>query len=168
MIKDQCQTVQWVTVSTKWPPIHGTMCKILSFLWPCKNVKERSKQQILCTTSSSKLTVETMIKDQCQTVQWVTVSTKWPPIHGTMCKILSFLWPCKNVKERSKQQILCATSSSQLTVETMIEGESQTVQSDPRSWYNVQKILSFCDLAKKPRKGQGQNNRSCAKLHHPS
>ena len=31
---------------------------------------------------------------------------------------------------------------------------------------NVEKV--FCDLAKRSKKGQGQNNWSCAQLHHPS
>ena len=59
--------------------------------------------------------VETMTEGQCQTVQWVMVSTKWP-------------------------------------------------------LFKVQfgKILSFCDLAKRSRKCQGQKNRSCAQLHHHS
>ena len=57
----------------------------------------------------------------------------------------------------------------------MIEGQCQTVQwvislwcpqSDPRSWYNMENSEFFCDLTKRSRKCQGQNNRSCAQLHH--
>ena len=52
---------------------------------------------------------------------------KVTPVHGTMCeKCLAFVNLAK--RSRSKQQVLCTTSSSQLTVETMIEGQSQTVQ----------------------------------------
>ena len=55
--------------------------KNYKILWPCKMVKKksRSKQQVLCTTSSYQLTVETMIEGQSETVQWVMVSTKWSP-----------------------------------------------------------------------------------------
>ena len=51
--------------------------KIPSFLWPCKKVKKRSrsKQQVLCTTSSSHLTVEAMIEGKSQMVQWAMGST---------------------------------------------------------------------------------------------
>ena len=39
----------------------------------------------------------------------------------------------------SKQQLLC-TSASQLTVETMIEGQNQTVPSDSSMSYDVHKV----------------------------
>ena len=76
-----------------------------------------SKQQVLCTTSPCELTIETMIEGQCQTVQWVMVSTKWPPFMVQCGKIL------------------------------------------------------YCDLAKGSRskiKSQDQNKWSCAQLHRPS
>ena len=141
----------------------------------CKMVKkgQRSKQQALCTTSASCLTVETMMEGQCNTVQWVVVSTKWPSFRVQCAKNNKFSWHWKKVKKRStsKQQILCTTSSSQLTVEIMNEGKSQTIQwvmmsTNRPPWYNVPKNLSFCDLAKRSRKGQ--NNMSFAQLHHPS
>ena len=96
-----------------------------------QSIKERSwwKQYVLCTTTSSLLTVETMIEGQCQVIQWVMVSTEWPP-PSTWYNVWKFSWPCKKVKKRSssKQQVLCTTSSSQLTVQTMIEGPGQAVQ----------------------------------------
>ena len=54
-------------------------------------------------------------KGQCQVVQWIMVSTKWPP----------YIVQCGK--------------------------------------FNV-----FCDLSKRSRKCHGQNNRSCAQLHHHS
>ena len=88
----------------------------------CKKVfcdlakRSRSNQQVLCTTLSSQITVETMIEYQRQTVQWVMVSTKWPPFMVQCAKILKFSWPWKKIKKmsRSKQQVLYTTSSSQL------------------------------------------------------
>ena len=60
------------------PPFMVQYGKIISFSWPYKKVKKisRSKQQVLCTTTSSWLTVETMIEGQCQMVQGVMVSLK--------------------------------------------------------------------------------------------
>ena len=43
-----------------------------------------SKQQVLCTTSSYRLPVETMIEGQSQTVQRVMGSTKVLRTHGQM------------------------------------------------------------------------------------
>ena len=53
---------------------------------------------------------------------------KVTPVHGTMCKKVFVTLQKVKKKSKSKQQILCATFSSQLTVETMIEGQSQMVQ----------------------------------------
>ena len=66
-----------------------------------------------------------------------------------MCAKFEVFVPCKKIKKgsRSKQQVLSTTSSSQLTVETTLEGQSQTVQwvmvHWPPVWYNVQTILRF-------------------------
>ena len=60
------------------PPFQGTMrekSKVFVTLQKV-NKRSRSKQQVLCTNSSSYLTVETMINGQCQTVQYVMVSTR--------------------------------------------------------------------------------------------
>ena len=48
----QCQMVEWIMVSTQWSPFMVQCVKILSFLWPCKKVNERSRstQLVLCTT----------------------------------------------------------------------------------------------------------------------
>ena len=53
------------------------------------------------------------------------VSTKWPPFMVQYEKIVRFLWPCKKVKVK---KVWCTTSTILLTVETMIEGQCQTVQ----------------------------------------
>ena len=141
----------------KVTPVHGTMWENLSFLWPCKMVKKRSrsKQHILCTTSSSWQTVETMIKGQCQMVQWVMVSTKWPPFMIQCGKNSKFSWPGKKVKKRSrsKQQVLCTTSTSWLTVKPWSKVNVKCSIN-----YGVHKVISvngqcgkiptFCDLAK--------------------
>ena len=62
----------------------------------------RSNQQVLCTSSSSQLNVDTMIEDQSQTVQWVMGSTKWPPFMVQCAQKYKFSWPCEKVKKRSK------------------------------------------------------------------
>ena len=52
-----------IIVDNCW--IHDLRSKMCaSILWPCKKVKKmtRSKQQVLCTTSSSQLTVEPWLK----------------------------------------------------------------------------------------------------------
>ena len=79
------------------------------FMWPFKYVKERSrsKQQVLCATSSSRkgivhnhiILAVIITYDQCQIVKWVTimVSTKWPPFMVQCGR--SYLWPCKKVKK---------------------------------------------------------------------
>ena len=52
--------------------------KIISFRDLTKKSRKGqfTKQQVLCTTSSSQLTIETMIEGQSQTVQWALGSTK--------------------------------------------------------------------------------------------
>ena len=53
---------------------------------------------------------------------------KVTPVHGAMCKFSVFVTLQNGQKMSwSKQQVLCTTLSSQLTVETMIEGQSQTM-----------------------------------------
>ena len=58
--------------------------------WPCKKVKVKTKG--LEHNFIILLTVNTMKEGQSQTVQWVMVSTKMTPVHGTMCeKMITFV-----------------------------------------------------------------------------
>ena len=88
MIEGQYQMVLWVMVSTKSPtPIHDTMWnKFYKFLWRCKKVKKWSwsKQQVLCTTSSSYLTVEIHDPRSMSNGSMSNGVHKVAPIHGTM------------------------------------------------------------------------------------
>ena len=105
---------------TKWPAFMVQCAKKYKFLWPCKKIKKgsRSKQQVLCTTSSSYL-LNCWNHDQRSksngSMSYGSI-TKWPAFMVQCAKKYKFLWPCKKVKKgsRSKQQVLCTTSSSYL------------------------------------------------------
>ena len=69
-----------------------------------------------------------MIEGQSQTVRGSTSDPRsWYIVQNSNMTLQKGQ---ENVKQmsRSKQRVLCATSSFQLTVETMIEGKSQTFQ----------------------------------------
>ena len=152
MIEVQCQAVQRDMVSTKWPPFMVQCVKNSKFLWPCKKVKKRSrsKQQVLCTTSSSQLTVEMMIKGQSQTVQCYGVH-KVTPVHGTsFCDLAKGSGKGQGQNNGSCVQLHHPSQLLKpwLKVKLTRFNELWGPQSDPHLWYNMRKILSFCEKEK--------------------
>ena len=132
MIKCQCQTVQWAMVSRV-----SKVSSVQSDPHSCYNVTLQ-KRQGKVKVKTTNLMHNFIIPANCWNHDWRSKSNgsmgyrvhKVTPVHGTMCKNSKFSWPGNKVKKRSKakQQLLCATSSSKLTVETMIEGKRQTVR----------------------------------------
>ena len=78
-------------------------------------------------------------------------------------------WPCKKVKVKTTGLVI-------LIILANCWNHNQRSMSNGSPSYGVHNVTHFhgkmwensvfCDLAKRSRKGQDQNNRSCAQLHH--
>ena len=110
-------------------PIHGTIWKNYKIFVTLQNGQEKVKVKATSLVHNFSLLANCWNHDR-RSMSNGSMSYgvhEVTPIHDTMWENSKFLWPCKKAKKkrlRSKQQGLCITSSSQLTDETMIEGQS--------------------------------------------
>ena len=76
-----------------WPYIVECVWENSKFLWPCKKVKITGLLHNFVIMANC---WNHVIEGQYEMVQWVMVSTKWPPFMVQYGKIINVLWPWKS------------------------------------------------------------------------